>query len=274
MTNLSRSSDTDFNRAALLLRSPRRAAIGLLSAGALAFTAACSTNPYTGERELAAYDEAELAEVSADAWAQLKANTPTITSGPEYNRVMRVWSRVAAVTPKAGEEWEVVVFDSDEVNAFVMPGNRVGVYRGLLDLVENDDQLAAVMGHEVAHAIYRHANQRATRSAVTSAAIQVGGEVISGQTDGAVTPEQVNALGSVAGTLGVVLPYSRNAELEADLAGVDYMHAAGYDASEAARLWELMASNSSSRVETFLSTHPDPAMRRQRILEYIETKGY
>jgi len=80
--------------------------------------------------------------------------------------------------------------------------------------------------------------------------------------------------GSVAGNLGVVLPYSRNAELEADLAGVDYMHNAGYDASAAVRLWELMAANNSARVSVFLSTHPDPEIRRQRIADYIQQKGY
>lgn len=253
----------------------RHALIGVVAAGSLGLVSACTTtNPYTGEQQLALYDEAQLAELSAEAWAELLASTPTINSGAQYNRVMRVWNRVAAATPKAGEAWEVKVFDSDEVNAFVMPGNRVGVYRGLLELVENDDQLAAVLGHEVAHSIYRHANQRASRAAIASGAAQIGGAVIGGATDGAVSADQVAALGSVAGNLGVVLPYSRNAELEADLAGVDYMHGAGYDAQQAVRLWQLMEANSSARTATFLSTHPEPAVRRQRIADYITQKGY
>lgn len=181
---------------------------------------------------------------------------------------------MAAATPKAGERWDVRVFNSPEVNAFVMPGNRVGVYTGLLDLVENDDQLAAVLGHEVAHSIYRHANQRASRAAVASGAAQLGGAVISGSTDGAISADQVSALGSVAANLGVVLPYSRSAELEADLAGVDYMHAAGFNARQAARLWELMAQANNQRTAAFLSTHPDPQVRRQRIIDYIQQKGY
>ncbi len=249
-------------------------AIALMCGGSLAFMAACSTNPYTGEQQLAVYDDAQLAEVSAQAWQELISTTPTLQSGAEYNRVKRVWNRISAATPKAGESWDVRVFDSPEVNAFVMPGNRVGVYTGLLDLVENDDQLAAVLGHEAAHSIYRHANERASRAAVGSAAVQLGGAVIAGGSDGAISADQVNALGSVATNLGVVLPYSRNAELEADLAGVDYMHAAGFDADAAVRLWELMASNSSQRVAEFLSTHPDPATRQQRIRDYIQSKGY
>lgn len=254
---------------------PGRFLLGCLAAGVLVASSACSTtNPYTGDKQFTIYDEEQLAELSAQAWAELLATTPTLKSGARYDQVMRVWTRVAAATPKAGESWEVAVFDSEEVNAFVMPGNRVGVYRGLLELVENDDQLAAVLGHEVGHAIYRHANQRASRAAIASGAAQIGGVVVGGATDGAVSAEDVAVLGSVAGNLGVVLPYSRSAELEADLAGVDYMHNAGYNASAAVRLWELMEANSSARVATFMSTHPDPATRRERIAEYIQQKGY
>ncbi|MAP95725.1 MAG: Zn-dependent protease with chaperone function [Ponticaulis sp.] len=276
MTFMETTRTATSSEAAREFKPRRKGVLASLVAGtSLALMAACtSTNPYTGEEQLALYDEAQLAEASAQAWAELKASTPTIESGAQYQRVMRVWNRVAAATPKAGEAWEVAVFDSEEVNAFVMPGNRVGVYRGLLELVENDDQLAAVLGHEVAHAIYRHANQRASRAAIASGAAQVGGAVISGGTDGAVSAEQVAALGSVAGNLGVVLPYSRSAELEADLAGVDYMHAAGFDAQQAVRLWQLMEANGGARTAAFLSTHPDPATRRQRIQDYINSKGY
>ncbi|WP_290753876.1 M48 family metallopeptidase [Henriciella sp.] len=250
----------------------RRTFAGL--AASLAFAAtACSVNPYTGEQQFAAYDDAQLSQASAQAWQQLRAQTPTLNSGPQYQRVQRVWSRIAAASPKAGEQWDVQVFNSDDVNAFVMPGNRVGVYTGLLDVVENDDQLAAVLGHEVAHAIYRHANQRATRQAAASAAVQVGAAA-AGNSGLGVSANQVNALGSVAANLGVVLPYSRNAELEADLAGVDYMVRAGYDPRAAIRLWEVMQQNNSQRTADFLSTHPNPDIRQQRIREYIQQKGY
>ena len=250
----------------------RRAFAGLAASLALA-AAACSTNPYTGEQQFAAYDDAQLSQASAQAWQQLKSQTPTLSSGAQYQRVQRVWSRIAAASPKAGEQWDVTVFNSEEVNAFVMPGNRVGVYTGLLNLVENDDQLAAVLGHEVAHAIYRHANQRATRSAAASTAVQLGAAA-AGSANVGIGADQVNALGSVAANLGVVLPYSRNAELEADLAGVDYMVRAGFDPRAAIRLWEVMQQNNSQRTADFLSTHPNPEVRQQRIREYIQQKGY
>ena len=246
---------------------------GLAAAGLLFGAASCSTNPYTGQTQFAAYDDAQLSQASAQAWQQLRSQTPTLSSGAQYNRVQRVWSRIAAASPKAGEQWDVQVFNSNEVNAFVMPGNRVGVYTGLLNLVENDDQLAAVLGHEVAHAIYRHANQRATRAAAASAAVQVGAQV-AGSSGLGVSADQVNALGSVAANLGVVLPYSRSAELEADLAGVDYMHRAGYDPRQAIRLWEVMQQSNNQRTADFLSTHPNPEVRQQRIREYIQQKGY
>ena len=202
---------------------------GLAAAGLLVSVSGCSTNPYTGETQFAAYDDAQLSQASAQAWQQLKAQTPTLSSGAQYQRVIRVWNRVAAATPKAGESWDVQVFNSDDVNAFVMPGNRVGVYTGLLDLVENDDQLAAVLGHEAAHAIYRHANQRATRQAAASTAVQIGASALGGNEAIGASAQQIGALGSAAANLGVVLPYSRNAELEADLAGVDYMHIVNFN---------------------------------------------
>ncbi len=268
-------SDLMRKRPNSLRGSHRAIAAGLAAGGLLVSVAACTTaNPYTGEEQFALYSDDQLAQASAQAWQQLSAQTPTLTSGAQYQRVQRVWQRIAAASPKAGEQWDVRVFDSPEVNAFVMPGNRVGVYTGLLNLVENDDQLAAVLGHEVAHSIYRHANQRASRAAITSGAAQFGGAVIAGSTDGAISADQVSALGSVAGNLGVVLPYSRSAELEADLAGVDYMHAAGFDADQAARLWVVMQEANPNRTAAFLSTHPDPQVRRQRILEYIQQKGY
>ena len=243
-------------------------------AGSLTLAAAaCSVNPYTGEQQFAAYDDAQLSQASAQAWQQLQAQTPTLSSGSQYNRVQSVWRRIAAASPKAGEQWDVQVFNSEEVNAFVMPGNRVGVYTGLLSLVENDDQLAAVLGHEVAHAIYRHANQRATRAAAASTAVQIGAAAV-GSSGLGVDPNQVNALGSVAANLGVVLPYSRNAELEADLAGVDYMVRAGYDPRAAIRLWEVMQQANNQRTADFLSTHPNPDVRQQRIRDYIQQKGY
>ncbi|MEM5516994.1 M48 family metallopeptidase [Henriciella sp. AS95] len=252
-----------------------KALVSTVAVAGVFFTAAsCTTNPYTGEQQFAAYSDDQLSQLSAQAWQELKTETPTLSSGAQYQRVQRVWSRVAAATPKAGEPWDVQVFDSDQVNAFVMPGNRVGVYTGLLNIVENDDQLAAVLGHEVAHAIYRHANQRATRAAAASTAVQLGGAVLAGGSNGAVSADQVSALGSVAANLGVVLPYSRNAELEADLRGVDYMHGAGYDADAAVRLWEVMEASGGQRTADFLSTHPNPQYRREQIRKYIQQKGY
>jgi predicted Zn-dependent protease len=254
----------------------RTAMLGSLAAGAMLLAAAgCSTNPYTGESQLAAYDDSQLSEASAQAWQQLQTQTPTLSSGAQFQRVQQVWRRIAASSPKAGEQWDVQVFNSDEVNAFVMPGNRVGVYTGLLNLVENDDQLAAVLGHEVAHAIYRHANQRATRAGIASSAVQVGASVFGGgSSSGGLSQGQLASLGGAAANLGVVLPYSRNAELEADLAGVDYMQRAGYEPRAAIRLWEVMQQANNQRTADFLSTHPNPEVRQQRIRDYIQQKGY
>ena len=113
----------------------------------------CTTNPYTGEQELNFFGEAQIAEMAATAWSDLKSQTPQSSNPQLREAVLRTWNRIEKVTPKAGEQWDVAVFDTDDVNAFVMPGNRVGVYRGIVDLSENEDQLSAVLGHEVGHSV-------------------------------------------------------------------------------------------------------------------------
>lgn len=268
--------DGELLRDAPKVNLSRRAIISGLAAGSVfPILTSCTTNPYTGQTELAFMGEDQIANMAASAWTDLKSQTPQTSSSAMKNRVLNVWSRIERNTPKAGEQWDVAVFDTDDVNAFVMPGNRVGVYRGIVDLVENDDQLSSVLGHEVGHTVYRHANRRMSRQMLAQGALAAGQVALS-------TSETLNnyggaiaALGGAALQFGVVLPYSRESELEADKAGVDYMHAAGYDATQAVRLWEVMDANSGgARQPEFMSTHPHPATRIAALKQYINAKGY
>ena len=254
----------------------RRAIISGLAAGSVfPLLSSCTTNPYTGQTELAFMGDQQIASMAASAWTDLKAQTPQTSNSSMKNRVLNVWSRIESQTPKAGEQWDVAVFDTDDVNAFVMPGNRVGVYRGIVDLVENDDQLSSVLGHEVGHTVYRHANRRMSRAMLAQGALAAGQVALSTSETASQYGGAIAALGGAAVQFGVILPYSRQSELEADRAGVDYMHEAGYDVTQSVRLWQLMDANSSgSRQPEFLSTHPHPATRIDELVRYINAKGY
>lgn len=245
----------------------RRGIIKGLAAGTMfPIVAGCATLEQT---------DAQLAQLSASAWADLKSTTP-ISTDPRLNGpVMETWNQLVAGTPKANEEWDVTVFDSDTVNAFVMPGNRVGIYRGIVDLSENRDQLSSVLGHEVGHSVNRHAAQRAQRTQFAQIGLLAGQVAIGSSRSLGRYGRELGALGGAAVQFGVILPFSRGHELEADKLGVDYMYASGFDVKEAPRLWEVMAAQSEGqRPAEFMSTHPDPLRRADDLRAYINQRGY
>ncbi|MEL6322992.1 MAG: M48 family metallopeptidase [Pseudomonadota bacterium] len=254
----------------------RRAIITGLAAGTVfPIVSGCTVNPETGRNQFLLVGEGQIAQMAASAWTDVKSQTPQTADPRLRGRVMEVWNRTAEGAGKAEENWDVAVFDTDTVNAFVMPGNKVGIYRGITELTENDDQLSSILGHEVGHVTGRHAAERMSVSIASQTAL-VAGQIAVAQSD---TLRQyggvLGALGGAALQFGVVLPYSRNHELEADRLGVDYMHKAGYSVREAPRLWELMAAQSEGqRPPEFMSTHPDPNRRAAELRNYINARGY
>jgi len=253
------------------IKLTRRGVIKGLAAGTMfPIVAGCATVAQT---------DAQLAELSATAWADLKAQTPQSRDSRLVGPVMETWNQLVAGTPKANEAWDVSVFDSDTVNAFVMPGNRVGIYRGIVDLTENMDQLSSVLGHEVGHAVNQHSARRAQRTQLAQIGLAAG-QIAIGSVAGAgglsqAAAQNMSQLGGAAVQFGVILPFSRGHELEADKLGVDYMHNSGFAVKEAPRLWELMAAQSEGqRPAEFMSTHPDPLRRAADLRSYINEKGY
>jgi len=249
----------------------RRGIIKGLAAGTMfPIVAGCATIEQT---------DAQLAQLSANAWADLKSKTPQSRDSRLVGPVMETWNQLVSGTPKANEPWDVTVFDSESVNAFVMPGNRVGIYRGIVDLTENMDQLSSVLGHEVGHAVNQHAARRAQRAQLAQLGL-IAGQVAIGTAaaSGRVSQAQAQtmaALGGAAVQFGVILPFSRQHELEADKLGVDYMANSGFAVKEAPRLWELMAKQSEGqRPPEFMSTHPDPLRRASELRGYINARGY
>lgn len=280
----------DFLDKAPRIRMSRRGIIKGLACGTIVpIVTGCSTNPVTGEQQLIlpGFDNASLAAMSTTAWSEMKKQTPQTGDSRLRGRVLTTWDRTAkgrsaALKDKYNQdvayvpnEWEVAVFDTDDVNAFVMPGQQVGVYRGITELTENDDQLASILGHEAGHIDGRHSAARASAQ-VTAQVAMVAGQVAIAQSDELRQyGNTLAALGGAAIQFGVLLPYSRNHELQADKLGVDYMHKAGYDVTQAPRLWELMDKKSAgNRPPEFMSTHPDPGRRRNELINYINANGY
>ena len=149
---------------------------------------------------------------------------------------------------------EVRVIEDDTPNAFALPGCKIGVHTGLFEVVENDAQLAAVLGHEMAHVTVRHAEERMSRDVLLNAVLQLGG---------AVTGADANMvqLAATAATLGIVLPFTREQESEADAVGLRYMARAAYDPNEAVQVWKNFERRGDNRGPQFLSTHPSPGNR-------------
>ncbi len=252
----------------------RRELVRGLAAGTIVpFTvSACATNPDTGRRQLMLVSPDQLAKLSLSAWREIKAETP-VTDDPALNgQLRRVGARISRAANRANEHWEYAVFDTDEKNAFVMPGGKVGFYRGIMEFSENDDQIAAVMGHETGHVVARHAAERYSEQTAAGLGLQLA-NVALGQRNSRYNQEIAAILGAGV-QFGIILPFSRKHELEADKLGVDYMHRAGYDVRQAVRLWERMAAADERRQPELLSTHPSPRTRVQALEAYIRQKGY
>lgn len=214
------------------------------------------------------YSDEELEPLSVQAYAEASAAYPEVTSGKDYQMVQEVAQRIAAV---AGENfpWEAKLLQADEVpNAFCLPNGRIAVYTGILPLTKNIDGLAAVLGHEVAHATLRHGGQRMTSSQLNGMAMVVVNAGLD-MTDLEPTTKEMTmmAIGAV-GQYGMMLPYSRDHETEADIWGIRYAIRAGFNPNEAPKLWERMAELGGSTPE-WMSTHPDPLERAKKLRAVI-----
>jgi predicted Zn-dependent protease len=234
----------------------RAAALPLLLALALAL-AACESAPITGRQQLILLPESQDASMGLQAYQQIKQEEK-ISRNPELNRrVQEVGRRIATVSGQPDWDWQFTVFENDEPNAFALPGGKVGVYTGLFKVAKNDAQLATVLAHEVGHAIARHGAERMSQGLLT----QLGGVAVGVATG---SEAYVQAYTQLA-TLGVILPYSRTQESEADEIGLMLMARAGYDPREAIKLWENFEALGGARPPEFLSTHPSENTRIERL---------
>jgi len=237
----------------------------------LVFGFSCAIVPLTGRKQFAFIPLEQMMSLSADSYSQVLKESK-LSTNQKYNTSVRNVGQNVTVAVRQylrnnkmeadieGYQWQYNVIVSEELNAWCMPGGQIAFYEGIMPVCQDDNGVAVVMGHEIAHAIARHGNERMSQQLV----IQMGGmaltEAIKSQKE---TTQQLALLAfGVGSTLGVILPYSRTHESEADEMGLYFMAMAGYDPRAAPALWErMLAKSGGARPPEFLSTHPDPANR-------------
>ena len=228
--------------------------------------AACSSSP-TGRSQMIFRSDEELAAESARQFAEMRASIPLETDRATIDYVHCVATAVVEVLePKYRDlDWDMAIFDSEAVNAFAMPGGKIGVMVGILKAADNQDRLAAVIGHEIAHVTARHSNERASRSPVANVGVQVAAILLGGGHGGA-TYTAYEALNAGA-ALGIMLPFNRAQESEADVIGLEFMARAGFDPRESVPLWVNMGEgDDDKKVAEFMSTHPSSEKRIESLI--------
>ncbi len=251
-----------------------RARVGLCLAAAavwLVSLAGCTTVPETGRRQLNLLSPQEEMQLGLTSFAQTKKDVPVSKDAAANALLQKVGQRIAAVANLPDAQWEFVVFESKEANAFCLPGGKVGVYSGILPITRNEAGLATVIGHEVAHAAAHHGAERVSEAFV----LQTGGGILDASLSKS-DPKWQSAAATAYGlgtSLGRELPHSRKQESEADLIGLKFMARAGYDPEEAVRFWERFAEvnrqSGGSTTPWFLRTHPLDEKRIQQLKAWL-----
>lgn len=253
---------------------PTRRSLTLLGLVVAISIGACVTTPYTNRSQLILLSEAEETQLGVAAYKEVLSKARLATGRP-HDVVRRVGERIARVSDKPDYQWQFsVIDDAQMVNAFALPGGKVAVYTGLFPVAKDEAGLAAVMGHEVAHALARHGAERMSQGMV----IQLGAVGLSAAIGGA-DPTLGNAVMAAYGLgaqVGVALPFNRSQESEADRIGMILMAKAGYDPEAALHLWQRMEQNESGgRPPEYLSTHPSAQTRQEQIRGWLpEARGH
>jgi predicted Zn-dependent protease len=238
------------------------------AAAALMLTtvAACETVPVTGRSQFNVVDENTETKLGEQAWAEIKAKSKVSKDPQATAMVQRVAQRVAAASGLK-ENWEFLLIEDKQVNAFALPGGKIAVYTGILPITQDDNGLATVLSHEVGHVMAHHAAERISQGEAIQAGTGIASIILGGATG--VDPGSVASVLGAGAAVGLELPFSRQQELEADRIGLTLMAKAGYDPRNALAFWQRMAQASKGAPPEFLSDHPADERRIAQIQQIM-----
>lgn len=251
--------------------------IGLFAC-ALLLLSSCGSVPVTGRNQLLLVSDSEVLASSLTQYSDYMKSAPISSDAKGKAMVTRVGKNIASATEaylKANGltnevqnfSWEFNLVKDKQVNAFCMPGGKIVVYEGLLKLCSSDDELAVVIGHEVAHAVAKHSNERISQQLLTQYGAQILNQALS---EKSARIQQIgNTVYGLGAQYGVTLPFSRKHESEADYMGLIFMTMAGYNPSTAVTFWQKMSANGGTSIPEFMSTHPSDATRINDIKKYL-----
>ncbi|MFZ9520458.1 MAG: M48 family metallopeptidase [Silvanigrellaceae bacterium] len=221
----------------------------------------CVTTPVTGRRSLQLLPEGQMNAMGIQAYKEMKSKTPP-SQKPEHKAMVERIGRLIAQASGKNYAWEFEVFDEKKtVNAFCLPGGKIAFYTGIFPVAANEAGIAAIMGHEVAHAVAGHGNERISQTLIVQLGLSAADVTLADSR----FKKAIFAGLALGAQFGILLPYSRAHESEADLIGLRYMAEAGFDPAEAPLLWDRMGKSGAGRVPEFMSTHPDPANRAAKL---------
>lgn len=252
-----------------MVYSMKNKLLGLITLSFILTLAGGCAKSSTGRNQITLFSSGELSKMGVESFEQLKQKEKISTDVKVNQFVQCVANAVTKNVPKSAHngDWEVVVFQSDQINAFALPGGKIGVYTGILNVTENQHQLAAIIGHEIAHVIERHSNERLSSNQLAQMGAVAGNAILTQQ--GVENKETWMAAGMAIAQYGFLMPYSRMHESEADIVGQDLMAKSGFDPKAAIDLWHNMAKQSKGAPPEFLSTHPSNKTRIDDLTQHL-----
>ena len=250
---------------------------GLLCIASLMLSS-CGSVPITGRNQLLLVSDSEVLTSSLTQYSEYMKSAPLSTDTKGKAMVTRVGQKIAAATEQylkanglssevQNFSWEFNLVKDDQVNAFCMPGGKIVVYEGLLKICSSDDELAVVVGHEVAHAVAKHSNERISQQLLSEYGAQIVGQALSKKSES--IQKIGNTVYGLGSEYGVTLPFSRKHESEADYMGLIFMTMAGYNPSTSITFWQKMSASGGASIPEFMSTHPSDATRINDIQKYL-----
>jgi predicted Zn-dependent protease len=240
----------------------------LLLASLLVFSISCTTTPVSGNRALLLTSASQENQQGQEAYKEILSKEKIVKGTAQAKMVEEIGKRIAAVANQPDFQWEFKTLQSNEPNAFCLPGGKVAVYTAIFQYARNEAGLATVMGHEIGHAIARHGGQRMSQQMITTGLLAGVGAVGLSRLDDSKKAIAMAALGAGV-TYGITLPFSRGDETEADEIGLVLMAKAGYDPREAVNFWDRFSQAGGKAPPEFMSTHPNSEKRREHLRSLI-----